>query len=445
MIDFVEKIKKNVLINPDKVAYKVNEKVLTYSELLEKALLYANCLNKQGSEPVVIYGHKSINMVVSIISCLLAKRCYIPVDTNVPKERLDSIIKLSKASLLIKNEEISIDSIPNCNLEELVQFNVLETQKNKNNICYIIFTSGSTGIPKGVPITYDNLDNFVKWIGSIEPLNNYHNLNILNQASFSFDLSVADFYYSMCYNHTLVGLNSNYEDLNGIFNTIKINKINLMVITPTFMKICLVNNDFNADNYNFLKCLYFCGELLEVDLVKKIYERFPDIKIINAYGPTEATSAVSSILITRDMLNDELLPVGDINSAATKIDIIKNKIFLSGKSVFQGYLGDKSNVDLYDTGDIGFIKYNKLYCKGRCDSQIKYKGFRIELFDIENNIKKIKGIKDCAVIAKYNENNIVKLIKAFIILDKDLEIEMIKTILKDKLPEYMIPKLFIKL
>ena len=85
----------------------------------------------------------------------------------------------------------------------------------------------------------------------------------------------------------------------------------------------------------FIKSFYFCGEVLDVDLAKKIYNRFPNSKIINAYGPTEATSAVSSVVITKEMLDLERLPVGEIDKCNNEICIISNEIVIKGKSVFR--------------------------------------------------------------------------------------------------------------
>lgn len=453
MIEFVKKIENNVKKNGQKVAYSIKNESLTYNELWNNASFYASYLKKQGNAPVILYGHKSINMIISIIACILAKRAYIPVDLCTPKSRIKKIIALSKASLLITNEEISVDFIENCSLEELTKYGNNNNYKIDNDIAYIIFTSGSTGNPKGVPISYSNLDNFCKWIGNIEPLNSYKNINVLNQASFSFDLSVADFYYSLCYGHTLIGLDRcMQEKYDDIFEVIKDNEVNLMIITPTFIKLCLLNKDFNNKNFDKLKCIYFCGELLETITVQKIFERFPNIKIINAYGPTEATSAVSSIMITREMLGYDLLPVGDMKKLATEVEIVNKEIVLKGASVFNGYLGNiegghykKDGINCYHTGDIGYIENNMLYCKGRADNQIKYKGYRIELFDIENNLKELNGVLDAVVVAKKNENGVVKLIKAFVILKIGYDIEKIKKDLAKVIPHYMMPKYLKKL
>ena len=219
-------------------------------------------------------------------------------------------------------------------------------------------------------------------------------------------------------------------------------------MTPTFIKMLLIDNNFNEINYPDIKYMFFCGECLEVETAKKIKERFKKIKVINAYGPTEATCFISLTEITNEMLSENYLPVGKIKTSAVKIEIDNNEIILKGKSVFNGYLDLNSNdyykeknTNCYKTKDIGLINNNYLYCKGRLDNQIKYQGYRIELEDIENNLLKIKGIKEAVAVAKYKDNtNIVKLIKAFIVLDNNITEHEIKKELSKLIPNYMIPK-----
>ncbi len=440
-------IKKVVEKNPNKIAYIVNDESITYKELWNKASEYGELLKRQGNSPVVIYGNKNINVVISILACIIANRPYVPVGSCTPLYRLKQIIDLTKSSLVLTENQLSLDDIECITLDKLNKYKKENIKEKENEIVYIIFTSGSTGIPKGVPISKTNLNNFITWISNLKPLCKYKEVNVLNQASFSFDLSVADFYYSLCNGHTLIALDCDIqEEYNKVFDTIK--KINVAIITPTFMKMLLLNKDFNSNNYPYLKCVYFCGEQLEVKTARKLLEAFPNLKIINAYGPTEATSAVSGIQITKEMVDTlSLLPVGEVTNFATDILIDKDEIILKGDSVFNGYLGDyiggyykEDNINCYKTGDIGYIEDGKLYCKGRKDTQVKYKGYRIELNDIEYNINLIKDVKDCAVIAKKDGDLITKTIKAFVVVENNHDENYIKDELEKLIPSYMMPK-----
>ena len=426
-----EKYKNNI-------AYTAGGKSFTYCKLFEKAKEISSEILKEKAASAIIFGSRNFETMAAIIACVLSKTAYIPVDMNLPESRKEKIVKNSGASLII-----------DCS-EEKISFKKIKEENCENENAYVIFTSGSTGEPKGVPVSYENLDNFIEWITKLSPLNEFEHASVLNHASFSFDLSTAAIYYSLFGGHNLVQV-ENTADFEKLFSEIKENKVNVIVATPTFLRLCLLNKDFSEENYPFIKCIYFCGEMLQKSLVKEIFKRFPEIKIINAYGPTEAASAVSAIEITEEILEkEELLPVGKISSAATEITVENGEIVLKGKSVSKGYLSGETGgfykeneKNCFKTGDMGFIENGKLYCKGRFDSQIKYKGYRIELSEIEANISSVSGTENCAVIVKRNPEGEVRLIKAFV--SGNVSEEEIRKKLSENLPEYMIPKSIKKL
>ncbi len=432
MIFEIEKLAGKFGENP---AYCVDGKTYSYGELFGRAKEISSEISEAKSSSAVISGGRSFETMAAIIACIFSKTAYIPVDVSLPEERREKIIKSSGASLII-----------DCSGEKAIIKKIgTEENKKENETAYIIFTSGSTGEPKGVPISYGNLDNFIRWIKDLEPLDKFEHTAVLNHASFSFDLSTAAIFYALFGGHTLVQYENN-GDFESLFAAMKENKTGVLVATPTFIRLCLLNGDFSEKEYTFVKCMYFCGETLQKSLVYTVFKRFPNIRIINAYGPTEAASAVCAVEITKESLEkEEILPVGKISSSATEITIENDEIVLKGKSVFGGYLGKQAGgyyrengKNCFRTGDMGLIRDGKIYFKGRKDSQIKYKGYRIELSDIEANIFSVSGIDDCAVIAKRNPEGEVRFIKAFV-CGKISENEL-RTELSKKLPEYMIPK-----
>ena len=266
----LEKIKKIVDNYPALIAYEINNNHITYQELWNRALEYAYFLKKQGNSPVIIYDDKSINYLITILACLLAKRAYVPLSKQVPINRLLKIIDITNTTLIITESKLDIDNIECCRLNDLVNYQERDNYINDNEIAYIIFTSGSTGEPKGVPINEDNLLNFIDWISSFYPLSSYEEINVLDQASFSFDLSVADFYYSLFNGHTLIAYQNNNCN-NNLYNVEFDRSVDYAVVTPTFIKLCLLNEDFNPNNYSRLKCIYFCGETLDKKLVQDLF------------------------------------------------------------------------------------------------------------------------------------------------------------------------------
>ena len=433
----ISRIINNAVTFKNRLSYINDTDVLTYDELIRKASEFANKVRDIEPEYVVLYGHKEIFMPVCIVGCLMARKTYVPIDYFIPVERIKEILNELGSYIVVgirKLDGIEINNpsdIKLCNCKKCID----------NDIAYVIFTSGSSGKPKGAQISYKNLNNFASWISNIKPLNEYKKANVLNTASFSFDLSLADLIYSLCNGHTLIATDQN-DSLSYTYNQIKEKEINIIFATPTFMKLVSSDIDFCSSNLKSLYCIYFCGESLDKNLVNKILRKFEGIKIINAYGPTEATSAVSMCEITDEIINKyENLPVGVADNFATEINIEDNEIVLSGKSVFKGYLNSKKTVKKYHTGDKGVIKDNYLFCSGRIDRQIKFKGYRIEPEEIEKTINEIIDVDESVVIPIKDNNGFIFSLKALVKVSNNLDVSAIYEYLKDRLPEYMVPKI----
>ena len=440
-------------------AYTINNESYSYKQLYKFVCNIYHFLLKENKEkrPIIVYGHKEMYMKATFIACSLAGMTYIPIDKNMPNQRVEQIIKQVNPSLSI-GKDISKEEIYKImNKEDYSEINNIYLKPN--DIYYIIFTSGSTGIPKGVKVTYKNLDSCIKWLKNIIKIDKEV---IINQANFSFDLSVADLYLSLVSQseHFIIN-NDTMLDFNKIFEQLKKSNANIIVATPSFIDLLLLDKSFNKELMPKLHTILFCGEKLLKSTISKLYSRFNNIKIINSYGPTECTFAVTSYDINNYIDNDEDIPVG-IPKKDVKIYIIdENKnliedekigeILITGESVADGYLGNIKNNSFiqyngakgYLTGDLGYIKNGILYYKERKDKQIKFKGYRIELTDIEKNIQKLNYIDKVIVLANKNKDNKVINIVAFVILKENIsksELE-IKYDLKKEIPEYMCPKI----
>lgn len=456
----LEKIIKQMQENENKIAYNIGSKKYTYKEFYKYVCnIYAFLLKEnQHKKPVLVYGHKEVYMKATFLACSLAGMAYIPVDISFPTERINQIIN-------IVNPELIIGNLENKNIKNISQ-NEIDKIMNKDkykkidkiylqpdDIYYIIFTSGSTGIPKGVQVTYKNLDSCVNWLQEI--IEEKQGV-ILNQGVFSFDLTVADLYYSLVNGMEHYIIEKNVQlDFEKLFNELKNSNATVAVFTPSFADLLLLDKSFNEETMPNLKTILFCGEKLLASTVARIQERFKNIKIINSYGPTECTFAVTSIQLTRKMVEGNNIPVGKPKSDV-KIYIVdekmqqveKGEILITGQSVAKGYVGENKKAFItyngengYLTGDIGYLKNGNLYYQNRKDKQIKYKGYRIELLDIEENLYKLDYLEKVVVVAKKNkENKVIKII-AFVKLKdniKKTENEIRKEI-KEKLPEYMCP------
>lgn len=456
ILDDILKILKE---KSDNKAYTINNESYTYTQLYKFVCNIYHFLLKENKQkkPVIVYGHKEIYMKATFIACSFAGMTYVPIDENMPKERVEQIIKQVEPELII-GKNISKQKINEIMNQENYK-EIEEIYLKPENIYYIIFTSGSTGIPKGVKVTYKNVNSCINWLKDITKIKKGV---VLNQANFSFDLSVADLYLSLISGseHFIINEISGL-DFNKIFEQLKISKANIMVATPSFVDLLLLDKSFGKELMPNLQTILFCGEKLLKSTVNKLYSRFDNVQIINSYGPTECTFAVTSIEINKEMLNSENIPVGipkkdvEIYIVDENINELKEEeigeILIVGESVADGYIGKLSKNSFinyngkkaYLTGDLGYMKNGILYCKGRKDNQIKFKGYRIELTDIEKNLQDLDYIDNAVAVANTNKEGKVLNIISFVILRENItETELeIKKDLQKKIPEYMCPKI----
>ena len=184
----------NILKFSNDVAYTVDNKSYTYKELYKYVCNIYHLLLQinKNKRPVVVYGHKEVYMKASFLACSFAGMAYVPIDKSMPQERINRIIDQIKPDVSI-GIEISTKQIYRIMNNENFQ-DIEQLYLKPNDIYYIIFTSGSTGIPKGVKVTYENLNSCIHWLKDITEMEKGV---ILNQANYSFDLSVADLYLSL--------------------------------------------------------------------------------------------------------------------------------------------------------------------------------------------------------------------------------------------------------
>jgi len=327
-------------------------------------------------------------------------------------------------------------------------------------IVYIIFTSGSTGEPKGVQITRSAVRSFQQWIKNDFEFNN--NDVFINQAPFSFDLSVYELMSFSNFAATLLlntaGMGKNTEDF---IARVKQYKGSIWISTPSFAFLYSNYPKFNAENISTLRTFLFCGETLPNKLSRKLNKLFPNSKVLNTYGPTEATVATTLVEITSEIFkNYDPLPVGYPKSTC-EIHILSDKneeggeIEIIGDNVSIGYL-NRGNLNrekflsvngkrAFRTGDWGYLKNGMLFFTGRKDDQIKLHGFRIELDEINAALHKLEAVEEAVIVPMRKNNEIKKLVAVVKISKEYLEKDKAKSkleineALKRCLPEYMVP------
>lgn len=417
----------------------------------------------QRQQPIVVYGHMSPLQIAAFLGAVKAGHPYVPVDSSTPSERLQLILEASKACLVFTTEPLQmLTNIPVVAVSEVLDSSSLQDSPaatswvQQEDIHYIIYTSGSTGQPKGVQITANNLAHFVTWMQDNFPIQ--ESGVFLNQAPYSFDLSVMDLYPALVGGHTLYAITQQeIANPRALFDSLALSNTRVWTSTPSFAKMCLMNKEWEQRLMPALDTFLFCGEVLPIPVIKELMQRFPQATIYNLYGPTETTVAVSYVKVTEALIEQfEQLPIAPISEGNVSL-LDDGEIVISGPTVSAGYLGAPeltakafptiAGHRIYQTGDMGYEQDGYLFFLGRKDFQVKLHGYRLEIEEIEKQISNLPPVSSCVVVPVHKDNEIVSL-NAHIVLREPLAdsafkmTKQLKTLLSEYLPAYMIPRTF---
>ena len=476
-MDIFTTIEKHVAENGGKTAFFSRIGEISYNELWERSGRIAKHIDDlmgDNKDPIVVYGHKDPMMIVCFLACTRSGRAYCPVDTSMTEERIRQVAGTIGHPLMLSAEAgAQLSSIEDvCRIigyEEVVHTASEGPVSEDLHPCqgeddfYIIFTSGTTGRPKGVRITANNLNNYIDWAVSLAG-GIREGSTFLNQAPYSFDLSVMDLYLSLATGGTILsvdsGLQKNTKELLGYIGR---RHVDYWVSTPSFADLCLADEGFSGSLLSGMKAFLFCGEPLSNRTSRNLIERFPGVKVINTYGPTESTVCVTEIEITKEIAERKgIIPAGRVKPGTkVEIDPETGEIIIIGDTVSAGYYKspeltskafytdmteDGHTERAYRTGDKGHLdEEGLLYCEGRIDNQIKLHGYRIEIEDIETNLTKVGGVERAAVAPRMREGKPESL-TAFIVRDKSVlgddykARKSVRTELGKMIPSYMVPK-----
>jgi D-alanine--poly(phosphoribitol) ligase subunit 1 len=446
-IELNENADKLAVIGSDK-SYSWNTFKLRVEEIV--AFLQSNNLD-QISHPVIVSGHKEADMIATFYALIHLKIPYIPLDKIYPKERINKIIESSGSQLMIHIGESNTDfnQINQLQLKSfelhLVQNIKNKAKEEKDPLIYIIYTSGSTGEPKGVQISTSAVQDFTRWMTSGFGFNATD--VFINTAILSFDLSIFEVMNFSALGATIL-LNDQETTSNApdFLKRVKEYKGTIWVSTPSF---ALIYSRIEESDYKeHIKYFLFCGEVLPNKLAENLINNYPKSTIYNTYGPTEATVATTSMIITKDVIDQyNPLPVGK-SKPHSELIIENDEIIIVGDNVSLGYVNNETlnkekfvtvnGKRAFKTGDQGYLENELLFFKGRNDDLIKMHGFRIELNEITNAIDDLLYVKQGVCIA-LRRNGAVKKIVALVALKEHAATYDIKADLEKTLPHYMIP------
>jgi D-alanine--poly(phosphoribitol) ligase subunit 1 len=466
--DFILNDFVNVSLNNHEPFIVGTDKTLSFNEVHEnfnKLKTLFKSLEYDKNKPIIIYGEKQANFPVAILVMLHLNIPYVSIDAIFPENRIKSIQETTNACGFINltNNELNLD----CTIFIDKEFNLIKNNETSvpkeidliiENLSYVLFTSGSTGVPKGVKITRKSLNNFLDWYLTW-PILKKDNV-YMNQATFSFDVYWCDFFGAFHFGSLLVLNDLKILKTPDLFlERFKTNSATTLFCTPSFINMYLTLPTFNQSNYPSFEHICLIGEDLPSVTVKKLRKAFPDLKIINSYGPTETTCVITYIEITDDILNsNKSLPIGyckpDSEIIIDNIDknpSVEGEIIIGGDNVSIGYCNREdlnkekyfilNGKRAYRTGDLGYFKENVLYFTGRIDNQIKLNGYRIELDEITNVLLKYPEISNAAVIP-LKAGNVVKKIVAYVSFKINVNFDVndvLKKYLQEYIPVYMVP------
>lgn len=467
----LSKFEDQVKRTPKQTALIYKESSLSYKALDDASNQVAHFLVDQGvkmNDIVVVSLERSLEMMVYIYGILKAGAAYLPIDTDIPDERLTYILKDSRAKILFYNH----NNINQSNLNRINSFDVriikgtIDSIPNtkvlnklaNNDLAYVIYTSGSTGQPKGVKCHHKGICNRLNWMCSDYPISQKD--IIIQKTPITFDVSLVELFWPLQVGATLV-ISEPYGhmDPNGLITSIIKHEITNIHFVPSLLNIFIDTK--GVESCKSLKRIFCSGEALSAPIVQKVFDKL-DVEVHNLYGPTEASVEVTKWQCKKDDLTNGI-PIGK-PVANTKLYILDEnlnqlpigligELYIAGAQVANGYLNKEDltherfvdNIftesitnKMYKTGDLaryrpdGAIEYH-----GRKDSQVKLRGLRIELGEIEKNIEKIEGVSQAVVIVSNNE----ELVAYY--TGQNLTDDFFVSRLRTFLPDYMIPQFYI--
>ncbi len=458
---------------PDHAAVHYQDEILSYAELDKRSNQLAAALVRAGVQPesmVAVCLPRSSRLIIGILAVLKAGGAFVPIDSSYPDDRIRYILQEADCRILLSDTDFG----PGIEQEkpdmQFVDVNAAEIYRQKNemidngvsleNLAYVIFTSGSTGRPKGVMVEHRNLVNII--LSQIKAFGITRDSRVMQMLSISFDAAVGEIFRTLVAGGTLHMADK--EDLlpgPGFIHLLKKNKISAFAISPTALGAMPDSSNELPD----LKMITVGGE----PCPQSVAERWGrGRKMLNAYGPTETTIG-ATLTVNWDFklkpplghpLDGVKLYVLDSQLRLVPVGI-PGELYIGGIGVTRGYLNQpeltkKSFIPdpfsgnpadrLYRTGDlVRWLSTGMLEFVGRIDQQVKIRGFRIELGEIETALAKHPCIDHCTV--NVHEKNTVKRLVAYMVPNrgKTVDTSELRSFLKQKLPEYMIPAFFMTL
>ena len=482
---------KQVAVRPQATALVFGDQSLTYQELNERANQLADHLRSLGLRAETNVGvcmYRSVETVVALLAILKAGGVYIPLDPQLPSERLSFILEETNVQILLTKQDLLFDLPPIVAAAEVVcmdqEWDAI-AQRNANNpewpvstaqIAYIIYTSGSTGRPKGVCIPHAAASSHLGAIKLTFGLTASD--RVLQFASLSFDVSIEQILAPLLAGATVVLRPGEVWNVTEFWDQVVEQQLTVLNLPPAYWNQITKELDHDAIDRagKTLRLMISGGDLMPPEAVRR-WQRSPlgKVRLLNAYGPTETAITSTVFELPANFITDDgRLPRVPIGSGVGQrqlyvldrdrqlvVTLGRGELFIGGTELARGYFNDpeltadrfvpdpfssEAGGRMYRTGDIvrrrpgGELEY-----EGRRDGQVKVRGYRIELGDVEAALGAEQEVHECAVALKERDGE--KRLVAFVVLRLQSQVQTweLRARLKERLPEHMVPAAIVEL
>nr|WP_321406158.1 AMP-binding protein [uncultured Carboxylicivirga sp.] len=466
-INFLNKIRDSFRLYPNRNALYIDDHFYTYKDLERQVVTICDYIlsNYNDSKTIGVVGNHDLKSYASILAIMFLGKTFIPFLNDTPKSRNEYILNLCNVDIVLNSRNSDLTPYDILTPDSKMKKDVIpELIIDQEDILSVLFTSGTTGVPKGVPYTFKNinctLDAYFK-LG----LNIGVEDKFLQMFDFNFDMSMLSYLPAFCIGACVYPCkNNSIKYLNALELILK-HEVSVATMVPTTLH--LLKPYFERLQLPNLKYSLLGGEPFSQELANQWMNCIPNGKVFNISGPTETTMACMGYWIPRQLEkqrhhngiiafglpwpNTQAIIVDNQNKELPKFE--KGNLSFSGDNVMLGYLNQeelnkevffyKEDRRFYKTGDIAFIGEDDIfYTCGRSDNQVKINGYKVELSEVEHACRTYLELSNVYVTVINSEsivNRIVVFCESSVLLDSD----MLISVLREKLPPYMVPHKFV--